>query len=272
MKKLVLLLLLFIVGTILWARFIGTKGLIVKEYAVTSKKIPENFSGLKIVHFSDLHYGSTVHESELKSLIEKINELKPDIVVFTGDLIDKDYYNTDEDIDYITKSLKDIQARLGKYGVIGNHDYGYEEFEAIMKNADFVFLNNNSQKIFYNDSLPIMISGVSSLLQSTPDYKSLLSDTPPDTYHIFLAHEPDVLNKLKDYPIDLMLSGHTHGGQVRLPVVGTIVKAAGGRTYYEEHYKVGDTELFISFGIGTSTLKFRLFDRPSINLYRLSNQ
>ena len=270
--KYLLFILLFIIGTILWARFIGTKGLVVKEYSLINNKIPDNFSGMKIVHFSDLHYGSTIHEAQVTNLVKKINELKPDIVVFTGDLIDKDYFNSQKDIAFITDSLKNIEARLGKFAVIGNHDYGYTEFEIIMENSDFIFLNNMSQKIFFNDITPIVITGVTSLLQSTPNYDEILSDTDPEYYHILLAHEPDILNKLKSYSIDLMLSGHTHGGQVRLPFVGTIVTAAGGKIYYEEKYKVGNTDLFISSGIGTSTLKFRLFNKPSINLYRLYKQ
>lgn len=269
MKKFLILFLLIISGGLLWSRYLSTSGLIVKEYPVVNEKIPNSFSGIKIVHFSDLHYGSVVFEKELKNVVKKINELNPEIVVFTGDLIEKRYNFNNNDITILVDNLSNINAKIGKYSIIGNHDYSNEEFGNIMYKSGFNYLDNKSEKVYYLDSIPIEIVGVTSLIQSHPDYEKAFLDVDETFYTILLAHEPDVLLKLNDYNIDLLLSGHTHGGQVRLPFIGSIVKVAGGKTYYEEKYKVNNTDLFISSGIGTSTLKFRFFNKPSINLYRI---
>ena len=91
-----------------------------------------------------------------------------------------------------------------------------------------------------------------------------------NTYFRFiLAHEPDEYNKIKDYDFDIMLSGHSHNGQVRVPFIGTIYTPIGSKTYYDNYYKLDNKEIFISNGIGTSGLDFRFGSTPSINIYRL---
>ena len=86
-----------------------------------------------------------------------------------------------------------------------------------------------------------------------------------------IAHEPDIYDNIKDKNIDLMLSGHSHNGQVRLPLIGSIIKINGAKKYYDPHYIFDNTELFISGGLGTSKYKFRFLNKPSFNFYRLYN-
>ena len=91
-----------------------------------------------------------------------------------------------------------------------------------------------------------------------------------DIYSILLMHEPDFVDNIKLENYDLVLTGHSHNGQVRFPFVGAIVKPDGAKKYFDEYYKINQTELFVSSGIGTSNLKLRLFNRPSINFYRIN--
>ena len=130
-------------------------------------------------------------------------------------------------------------------------------------------MNNTSKKIYYKSNESIEIKGCTSILKTKPDLDKLFEDETSD-YVIFLAHEPDTLLSVEKYNIDLMLSGHSHKGQVVIPFVGPIIKTSGSKTYYMDQYKVGETELFVSSGVGTSGLKLRLFNKPSINLYRLN--
>ena len=152
--KLFLLIVLTIIALIgcvfIWARFISTSGLIVNEIKVVKETLPESFNGLKVVHLSDIHYGKTINKNKLERVVEKINLINPDIVVFTGDLIDKDIDITNKMINDISKTLKKIDSKYGKYSVKGNHDYSSDSFLEIMENSDFYILEN-SYDLIYNE-------------------------------------------------------------------------------------------------------------------------
>ena len=111
---LIVVFLLFVVG---WSRYISTRGFVVHEHRVTKSNLPTSFHGLKILHFSDLHYGRTIHDKEFEKIVNKINLIKPDIVFFTGDLIDKDIMLTEEIKNNVTTHLRNIEALYGKYAV-----------------------------------------------------------------------------------------------------------------------------------------------------------
>ncbi len=254
------------VVTLLWARYISTKGLIVREYGITDQDLPKSFNGFKLVQFTDLHYKTIVFEDEVKKLVNTINELKPDIVVFTGDFIDEFVEIEESDIDFLTKEMNKIDATVGKYAVKGNHDYSGIYFDAIFQATDFKILTNASDLIYFNGNIPIYIVGLDDLRKGKPDYNAINNEN--NYYSILLAHEPDEIDKIKDKNINLMLSGHSHNGQVRLPFFGAFYKVAGAKKYYDPHYVVNNTDLYISGGLGTSKYKLRFFNKPSINFYR----
>ena len=284
--KFFVIFILFICGCLLYSRYISTTGLFVKEYKITDSKLTDNFHGLKIVHISDIHYGRTVKNRELKSIVKKVNELKPDIVVFTGDLIDKDITLTDKNSNDISNILSNIDASIAKYAITGNHDYKFKNFDIIIENAGFINLNNNYDTIYKNGNSNILISGVSTnyykkdnkindKLKTTLDYLNSFSqkdDPKRPIYNILLIHEPDFIDEIDKNKFDLILAGHSHNGQVRFPIIGATVLPPYAKKYYKEHYSLDDTELYISSGIGTSAINFRFFNRPSINFYRLTNK
>ncbi len=252
---------------LLWARYISTSGLIVKEYKVESANLPASFHGLKIVHFSDLHYLTTIKEKELKSLVAQINELNPDIVVFTGDLIDEDHNPSEEELTLLQDYLSQIKATLFKYAISGNHDYVASDINALYQNTGFKYLENVREDIYYEGATPISLYGFPSSLEGEPDYSIL--DEENNNFKIILIHEPDSISNISAATPNLVLAGHSHGGQVRFPIVGALYTPVGSKKYYEEHYSINNTELYISSGLGTSALRIRFFNKPSINLYRL---
>lgn len=256
----------------LWGRFIGATGLIIKEYTVKSD-IPKNFDGLKVVHISDLHYGRTTFEKELNNLVNKVNMLKPDIVVLTGDTLDKHLDMKENDKNIVIKYLNKIEAKLGKYMVNGNHDLDKKYFGEIASDGGFKYLENSYELIYFEGYEPIVIAGVTSAFdeidinEKLSDYGNYIKDNTVK-YKILLTHEPDVVLDLK-YDFDLILAGHSHNGQIRLPLVGAVVLPDKSRKYFDEHYNVNGSELFISSGVGTSGVPFRLLNKPSINFYRI---
>ena len=264
MKIIIIVILLLIAITFVYMRFIATSGFIIKEFNVTSEKLPKGFNGIKVIHLSDIHYAS-VGEAKLNKAVEEVNTMKPDIIVFTGDLYDE-FSNLTEDMENkIINALSKLNAPLGKYAVSGNHDYKYDRFTDIITKSGFTYLENETKLIYYNDETPIEIIGYPDEREANPNYDLELSDY----FKIALIHEGDSWEHIKDKGIDLSLAGHSHGGQVRLPFIGCLIKVEGGKKYCEEHYTNNDSELYVNFGLGETEFKLRSFNKPSINMYRL---
>ena len=118
----ILFVIILSLGIVFYSKYVGVKGLIVKEYRIESNILTKNFSGLKIVHFSDLHYSKDTKKEDLENLVNKINLTKPDIVIFTGDLINKSYKLSDEEKDMIINILSSINATIGKYEIKGENN------------------------------------------------------------------------------------------------------------------------------------------------------
>lgn len=270
--RIIIIVAVFLIAiVVLYSRFIGTTGLIVKEYPIRTNELSEDYDGLKIIHFSDLHYKSTIDINYVKKLVKKINELKPDIVVFTGDLVESNVTLDDKEVKNLTKELDKINPTIETLAVIGNHDYDHDYWNQIVPNLNWKVLDNTYEYVYSNSTTPILFVGFDDLREGTPDYANAFSYLNTDSnerYTIVLAHEPDQIDEIKDYNFDLYLSGHSHLGQIRVPLIGAIYTPVGSKKYYDEHYYVNDTDMYISGGIGTSLLKLRLFNRPSINLYR----
>lgn len=254
-------------------RYVGNYGLVVKEEALAYESLPDNFHGLKIIQFSDLHYGKTIDTKKFENIVNKINSINPDIILFTGDLIDNTYSISSKEINQITELLNKLKAKLGKYAVEGNHDK--KHFKNIIKSTDFVYLENNYELIYKEGYTPILITGIGSSNLNNMDIDKAFSyfkesNIDNDIFTISIMHEPDNIDlMLENYNIDLAFAGHSHNGQVRIPFTEALVKLTGSKKYYEEKYIINGTTLFVSGGIGTSIYPFRLFNHPSINFIRL---
>ena len=279
MKKIIrflLILLLIISLIIINSRYIGTTGLITKEYKIETKDIPSSFDGLKIVHFSDLHYLRITNKNTLKAIVEEINLINPDIVFFTGDLIDKDFNLNEKEEKELTELLNSINSKYGKYTIIGNHDYikETEPLQNIYTNSNFILMQNTYDIIYGINNEKIFIGGLDTYSYDKSDINKTMEyfDNNEDiNYKIILVHEPDytdtIINK---YDIDLILSGHSHNGQINIPYIKKLFLPYGSQKYYKNHYKINNTDLYISSGIGLSKLNFRLLNKPSINFYRIN--
>lgn len=276
--KLLILFFLLIIGTILYSRFIATSGIFPKEYLVVNENISDEFYGLKIIHITDIHYGQTINKKELQTLVKKVNEYQPDIIVITGDLLDRDTEYSAEDINDIEITLNKLEATLGKYIIMGNHDNTQDVYISLVEKIDFTNLNDTYDILYYKGSTPLLIAGMSTgeYGYKTPSEKVeeaiLESKTREIPYNILIMHEPDYIEDIEYDNFQLVLAGHSHNGQVRLPLIGAIILPNHAKNYYDSYYEINDTELYISGGIGTSTIKFRLFNRPSFNVYRLVNK
>lgn len=272
-----LLLVVIVVTIFLYAKYTGIKGLIVKEYRVKSEILTNNFSGLKIIHFSDLLYKSTVDKEDVKNLIKRINELKPDIVVFTGDLINKNAKINNEDIEFLEDELESISAKVGKYAIYGDEDYSIESYKTIMEKSKFKILNNSYDEIFYKNNESMFIIGLPSSLKEEiklEDAFNFYKEDEKRKFIIVLVHDGKTIRFLDEstYEVDLVLGGHSLNGSIVIPYYGGIFIDDGAYKYYQEHYSKGITDIYISSGVGTNKYPYRIFNKPSFNLYRLKAQ
>ncbi len=267
---------IIIVSLILYSRYIGTKGIIVKEYKIIDSNLPENFYGLKIVHISDIHYKVTTDDKDLKKIVNEINLLKPDIVILTGDLFNKNIKYTDADYENISNILKDIKYSIGKYAIKGEQDLNNNNWDEVILNSDFNNLNDSYELLYKDSNNPILLIGISSNYKENHIEKTLndiYSNINAEyNFSILVLHEPDFISDIDYSRFNLILAGHTLGGQIRLPYTSTIFKNKYSKKYYKDYYEFDNTKLYISTGIGTNKYKFRLFNRPSINFYRLRNK
>lgn len=280
---LILLIFVFIAAIISYSRYIATSKIEVREIKVVNQNLPSDYHGFKIVQLSDIHYNTTIYKDELNKIVQKVNKMKPDIVVLTGDLFDKNTEYQEQDFVDISELLMKIEASVGKYAITGNHDVKFTEWETVIKNSGFTNLNDTYELIYKDSYDPILIAGVSSNLNDTKnindkmkptiDYMNSIKQSVEGSYQyaILLLHEPDYIRDTDYEKFDLALAGHSHHGQIRLPIIGTIITPKGAKEYYNEHYNIDGTELYISNGLGTSSYPYRLFNHPSIYLYRLEN-
>ena len=250
--KITSIILVSIFSILCFSMFIGAKYLVVKEVKITNDKLPNSFHGLKIVQFSDLLYPS-FNEKDLDNLKNKINELKPDIIVFTGNIKRIDYELTKNDISILSKFFNSLESSMNKYAVYETND---KNFLDILENS-FTILDNSESVVYNKEIDSIKIIGFNSNNVDT----SKISDG--SNYNICLINNPDNINKIKDV-CDLTLAGNTLGGEIKIPFYKGILT---NNKYYKDYYQ--EYNMYISNGIGNN-YKVRLFNQPSISLYRLN--
>lgn len=260
---------LFIVTMILFiyifGDLIGTYPIVVKEYSPTFSNLPKSFSGFKIVHFTDLHFDGNINK--LKRLNDKIEEIDPDILVFTGDLINKVPNKSEKKI--LIKYLSSMNAKYNKYFVSGNHDNKLTK--EILEKANFINLNNSHDLINSKENEMISITGLDDNIHKRTNIKETYDFKEKKLFNILIMHEPDLIDDvLKIETPQIALAGHSHGGQVRIPIIEkSIVKVPLARKYPDDYYQVQNTKLYVSSGLGSTGIHIRFFNFPSINLYRL---
>ncbi|WP_077309889.1 metallophosphoesterase [Terribacillus halophilus] len=256
-----------------YARYIEPAKLVTKSYTLTNERLPKEFSGLKIVQFSDLHLGYHYSIRKLRRLVRHIQEQQADLIVFTGDFADRPIRLKWKQ--EIVDCLTDLHAPLGKYWIFGNHDYR-DESEAIvakyMKAGGFTALHNTAT-LLKREQKHIILAGIDDVIRSTPNLHAATQHSNDDLFTILLAHEPDLADNVKHLPVDVQLSGHSHGGQVRIPFYGEVIVPPYGRRYPNRYYEIGSRPLhvFVSRGVGTTRMPIRFACPPEISVLTLKH-
>lgn len=276
MKKLInlgLILVLMGTGVYIDARYIEPKVVDIKKIKIETKALSEK-THLKIALFSDVHLGEHYGVEEFQKIVDKINKQHPDIIIFAGDLVDDNKTFTEEE-GAITL-LKELNATYSKYAVFGNHDHGgngTRRYIRMMKAAEFNLLQNKQDCLVLENGDTIKLIGIDDIVLSKPDFKKPFEGLDTESFNLFISHAPDVVEHIIDQPINLQVSGHSHGGQVRLPFVGAPSTVPPyGRKYVKGMYRPEEKEdmlLYVNVGIGTSQLPYRFLNLPEITIFEL---
>ena len=274
LKKLVLFLLtiILLIGAFLvYVTYIERSLITVKNEDIKLKN--HNIDPLKIVQFSDTHVGEFYSLEQLEKIVSKINNQNPDIVVFSGDLFD--VASNFDNKENIIPILEKIQATYGKFAVFGNRDYGggaSKFYENYMTKAGFTVLVDDSYSIEIG-SETLTLYGTDDHLLGNPNPDKLMGNIDENHINILISHEPDPFDEYKEHPIDLALTGHSHGGQVNVPFIGPVVKTVLSDVYFKGMYHIDNTrqtKLFVSSGIGNTKVPFRLGNIPEIIVFNVS--
>lgn len=255
LKTLGIILIIFTI-LFLYIRFYEPYTYQTNEYMIKDIKIPNNFDGVKILHFTDLLYGSTITNKDIEKLKNEINLINPDIVFFTGNIIDKEYEINEEEIKLLNNFFNEIPYKIGKYIVSGNLDN--HSFDLIIEKTNFTILNNEIISI-YNGLDKINLIGI-----SYNSDKEIKKDN--DLYTITIINNYDEYSKY-NINSDLVFAGHNLSGELKpfgIPLIGE-------DNYLNSYYELDNSKIYISNGLG-STHKIRFMNKPSMNVYRLYNK
>ena len=278
-KKRVLFFVVFVlVVLIVWTLW-GNTALEVNEYEVVSDRIPQDFEGFRIAQVSDLHNAEFGEGNE--KLIQLLSQADPDVIVITGDLIDSRHTDIEIALDFARQAVKIAPV----YYVSGNHEarvHEYEDLKIGLAEAGVVILENQKVQITREgESITLMGIADPSFQEdylfgdSESVVRQAIEDlqNESDGYTILLSHRPELFDLYVDTGMDLVFSGHAHGGQFRLPFVGGLVAPNQGffPKFDEGRFSEENTTMIVSRGVGNSIIPVRFNNRPEIVLVTLRN-
>jgi predicted MPP superfamily phosphohydrolase len=277
-------------GSFLWGMTKGKYGWRILNNKLSFSNLPASFDGMKIVQISDLHLGSFKENFEpLEEAVQMINDLKPDYIFFTGDLVNETYKEAEPWVQVIKK----LQAQKGKFSILGNHDYGWgriPEEEKENNSVNVARINEemgfkillNQHEILEHEGEKIGLIGVENWGYSDKnwfptkgDYKKSVENMEAVPFKILLSHDPTHWEKKIldiEHDVDLTLAGHTHGGQMGISIPGLFELSAATFFYnrYAGAYKEGKQHLYVNRGLGFLIFPGRVGMPPEITLHTLN--
>jgi predicted MPP superfamily phosphohydrolase len=262
-------------GLGLYANEISRHEIEIAQRTFLIRNLPPAFDGFRIVQFSDVHLEQYTEDFFLQEVIDRVNALSADLLLITGDFVSRGPLEVSLSYAAAARCAELFRGLTcpERYGILGNHDWvvGARLIRNHMENNGLPMLVNEYVKI-ERGGQHIILSGLDDVSFGYPN-PSMAVPENPDAPVILMVHEPDYAMKLVAHPrgplIDLVLSGHTHGGQVRIPGFRPLALPPLGRLFPEGHYLLGSMQLYVNRGIGTVGVPFRFNCRPEITVATL---
>lgn len=221
---------------------------------------------MKILQITDIHHGPYTIREDLERLVELGNREEPDLVVLTGDFV----LNSSQYIQECIQILRNLSAREGTFAVLGNHDHreGGSQIAAALVEAGIEVLENR-HVVLEREGTRIYLAGVADLEEDEPDLDKAFDRIPHDQFRILLSHNPDIAEYMDGHRADLIISGHTHGGQFVFPLIGPPVMPNKYRRYRQGLLQGPSSLIFVSRGVGATLLPLRISCPPEMNVLTL---
>ncbi|WP_077622523.1 metallophosphoesterase [Sediminibacillus massiliensis] len=269
-KKLLWLSIILVIAALSSKVYLDTNDFKVKTVEFKSTKLPKN-AEITVLQISDLH--NKVFDADNETLLDTVKRLNADIIVLTGDLIDRDTESFQHVFEFVEK-LTVINDKV--FFVSGNHEWGNtgtEEFIKGLQERNITLLNNKNTEVSVG-KVTLNLAGVDDVSTSHENIEEAFKNINKERYTILLSHSPGVVDKYENVPADLTLSGHTHGGQVRLPFIGALVAPDQGLfpkldqgTFEMEQNQY----LYIDSGLGTSVAPVRFLNKSQMSMIKIVN-
>jgi predicted MPP superfamily phosphohydrolase len=238
--------------------------LTVESVQIFLQRLPKNLDGLRLVHLSDIHHSPFTSLEHISRAVEVANELKPDMFVLTGDFVSHER----EYIEPMARAMGRLKAEFGTFACLGNHDHRTDaKMVTDCLRAENICVLTNEGFRFTARGASVWLCGVDDYMVGKTDLRSALRGSFPDEMKMLLAHNPKILYRAARASVDLMLSGHTHGGQVKIR--NEEKRILPRRKFASGLYRRKETQIYITRGIGTVVLPVRFGCPPEISLIEL---
>ena len=247
----------------------------VERVEIYLRRLPSAFDGFRVVQLSDIHFGEYFTVNHLRHVVEIANAQQPDLVLLTGDYVTAPSERSERNQRALemwpcAEALANLRARFGRVAILGNHDFSTNP--AIVSEA----LRKNQHTVLRNQAIPIeaygarfWVAGLDDVLKRRPDPEATLQPVPPGECVVVAVHEPDYAGELRQYPVDFVAAGHSHGGQVRFPGVGPLYLPEGAQMYPCGYYRLGELQLYTNRGLGVIGVPMRFLCPPELTVFTL---
>lgn len=239
---------------------------VVERIDLTLPRLPAQLDGLRVAQLSDLHISQYTTAGDIGRAAALAMRQSPDVIVLTGDFI---WRQVTEHAQNLIEPLRSLHAPLGVYAVLGNHDHweGATLTAGVLAQTGVTLLVNQALRL--DAGAPLWLVGLDDVWERKHDLRAALSGTPDQECKVLLVHEPDYADRAANFPVDLQLSGHSHGGQINLPRFGRPVLPYLGQKYPAGLYQVGPMALYTNRGIGVISPPVRFNCPPEVTLLTL---
>lgn len=243
-----------------------------------SPKIAKDLDGLQIAFISDIYYNNFMDKERFENIVEKINENNPDVVIFLGDLFDSSHSSevSDKTQVEITNLLTKISAKYGKFAVLGENDYYNNDMEMnvnkVLFDANFEVLKNDVVNISKDSKETFQLVGIDSPINKKDDIQTAYKDVKDNQFTLTVLHTPDTAKVLPQKKTDLVVAGHSLGGQINIPLLGQIYNKELAEKFYSGLYNIGSLNLYVSNGLGTTNKDVRIFAPAEVVIYTLKSK
>jgi hypothetical protein len=254
-------------GVFAYALLIEPRRLRVRHVELRLPRWPRAYDGFRLALVSDLHAGHPPVDADyVERVAQLVDREGPDLVALLGDYVDDEAtFASGENPNDVAAALARIRAPLGRFAVLGNHDWrsGGEIVRGALASAGIVVLENQARQL-RSARVPLWIAGLADATERTPDVAGTFRDVPEDAALIVLSHDPDLFPSIPERAA-LTVSGHTHGGQVDVPVLRRrVIPSLFGDRYSHGHVEEGGRHLYVTRGVGTSGWPIRFRSRPEV--------